>query len=36
MSSEQYLFRSDHEQAPATENGIEYVSPPQDELYLIK
>ncbi len=33
---DQYLFWWDHEQAIATENGVEYLSPPQDELYLIK
>ncbi len=33
---DQYLFWWDHEQALATENGVEYLSPPQEELYLIK
>jgi len=33
---DQYLFFWDHEQAIATENGVEYLSPPQKELYLIK
>jgi hypothetical protein len=33
---DQYLFWWDHEQALATENGVEYLSPPQQELYLIK
>ena len=33
---DQYLFWWDHEQALATENGVEYLSPPQKELYLIK
>jgi hypothetical protein len=33
---DQYLFWWDHEQAIATENGVEYLSPPQKELYLIK
>ncbi len=32
----QYLFWWDHEQAIATESGVEYLSPPQEELYLIK
>ncbi|MCK5462482.1 MAG: hypothetical protein KAI95_05675, partial [Bacteroidales bacterium] len=30
---DQYLFWWDHEQAIATENGVEYLSPPQKELY---
>jgi len=33
---DQYLFWWDHEQAIATERGVEYLSPPQKELYLIK
>jgi hypothetical protein len=33
---DRYLFWWDHEQAIATENGVEYLSPPQEELYLIK
>jgi hypothetical protein len=33
---DQYLFWWDHEQAIATENGVEYLTPPQKELYLIK
>jgi hypothetical protein len=33
---DQYLFWWDHEQALATESGVEYLSPPQEELYLIK
>ena len=33
---DQYLFWWDHEQALATERGVEYFSPPQEELYLIK
>ena len=33
---DQYLFWWDHEQAIATENGVEYLSPPQEELYLIR
>lgn len=32
----QYLFWWDHEQAIATESGVEYLSPPQEELYLIR
>ena len=32
---DQYLFWWDHEQAIATEGGVEYLSPPQKELYLI-
>ncbi len=35
-SEDQYLFFWDHEQAIATESGIEYFSPPQKELHLIK
>jgi len=34
-SEDQYLFFWDHEQAIATESGVEYLSPPQKELYLI-
>jgi len=33
---DQYLFWWDHEQAIATEKGVEYLSPPQKELYLIR
>jgi len=33
---DQYLFFWDHEQAIATESGVEYLSPPQKKLYLIK
>jgi len=33
---DQYLFWWDHEQALATERGVQYLSPPQKELYLIK
>ena len=33
---DQYLFWWDHEQAIATERGVEYLSPPQDKLILIK
>jgi len=32
----QYLFWWDHEQALASESGVEYLSPPQEELYLIR
>jgi hypothetical protein len=33
---DQYLFWWNHEQAIATESGVEYLSPPQEELFLIK
>ncbi len=33
---DQYLFWWDHEQALAGESGVTYLSPPQEELYLIK
>ena len=33
---DQYLFWWDHEQALVTESGVEYLSPLQEELYLIK
>lgn len=33
---DQYLLWWDHEQALATENGVEHLSPPQKELYLIR
>ena len=33
---DQYLLWWDHEQALATESGVEYLSPPQKELYIIK
>ena len=33
---DQYLFFWDHEQAIATERGVEYFSPPQMELYIIQ
>jgi hypothetical protein len=33
---DQYLFWWDHEQAIATAGGVEYLSPPQKELYLIR
>jgi hypothetical protein len=33
---DQYLFWWDHEQALATERGVEYLTPPQKELYLIQ
>ena len=32
---DQYLFWWDHEQAIATEKGVQHLSPPQGELYLI-
>jgi len=32
---DQYLFWWDHEEAIATPNGVEYLSAPQKELYLI-
>ncbi len=32
---DQYLFWWDHEQALVTESGVEYLSPPQERLYLI-
>jgi hypothetical protein len=33
---DQYLFWWDHEQAIATPDGVEYLSPPQDQLFLIR
>jgi hypothetical protein len=33
---DQYLFWWDHEQAIATVSGVEYLSPPQKELHLIR
>ena len=33
---DQYLLWWDHEAALATESGVEYLAPPQTELYLIK
>lgn len=33
---DQYLFWWNHEQVLATEEGVEYLSPPQEELYLIR
>ena len=33
---DQYLLWWDHEEALATEDGIEYLSPPQKELILIR
>jgi hypothetical protein len=33
---DQYLFWWNHEQAIATESGVEYLSPPQEDLFLIK
>ncbi len=35
-NEDQYLFFWDHEEAIATERGVEYFSPPQMELYIIK
>ena len=32
----QYLFWWDHEQSLATESGVRHLSPPQEELYLIR
>ena len=32
---DQYLFWWDHEQAIATEKGVEYLSPPQKELIIV-
>ena len=33
---DQYLFWWNHEQVLATEMGVEYLSPPQEELILIR
>jgi hypothetical protein len=33
---DQYLFWWNHEQVLATDSGVEYLSPPQEELYLIR
>jgi len=33
---DQYLFWWNHEQAIATQDGVEYLSPPQEELFLIR
>lgn len=33
---DQYLFWWDHEQALATRDGVTYLSPPQQELYLLR
>jgi len=33
---DEYLLWWDHEEAIATPNGIEYLTPPQTELYLIR
>jgi hypothetical protein len=33
---DQYLFWWNHEQVLATAEGVEYLSPPQEELYLIR
>ena len=35
-NEDQYLLFWNHEQAITTENGVEYLSPPQDDLYLIR
>ena len=35
-SEDQYLLFWNHEQAIATKTGVEYLSPPQKEIYLIK
>jgi len=35
-SEDQYLLFWNHEQAIATKMGVEYLSPPQKEIYLIK
>ncbi len=35
-NEDQYLLFWNHEQAIATERGVEYLSPPQKKLYLIK
>ena len=32
---DQYLLFWAHEQAIATENGVEYLSPPQKDIYII-
>ncbi len=34
--ADQYLFWWNHEQVLATENGVEYLSPPQEKLILIR
>ena len=36
QSEDQYLLWWDHEQVITTEQGVEYLFPPQKELYLIK
>jgi len=36
VDEDQYLFFWDHEQVIATKKGVEYLSRPQKELYLIK
>jgi hypothetical protein len=33
---DQYLLWWNHEQALATESGVEYLSPPQEELFLVR
>ena len=35
-NEDQYLLFWNHEQAITSENGVEYLSPPQKDLYLIK
>ena len=35
-NEDQYLLFWNHEQAITTENGVEYLSPPQEDLYLIR
>lgn len=35
-SEDQYLLWWDHEEALATENGVEYLTPPQTDLFLIR
>jgi len=36
VGQDQYLLWWDHEEAIATDSGIEYLTPPQTELYLIR
>lgn len=36
LEEDQYLLWWNHEEALATEKGVEYLSPPQKELYLIR
>ena len=35
-NEDQYLLFWNHEQAITSENGVEYLSPPQEDLYLIR